>query len=92
MFAARQHCVSPSHPILSLISIDNDTLHLMKKQERELRKLAKQHGFSLVKKGGHIKWQHSSGVIVFTGGTISDRRALKNIDHIFKQALASNNP
>ena len=62
----------------------------MRKEERELRKLAKRHGFCLVKKQRHMKWQHPSGVIVFTGSTISDRKAQKNIDSIFKHALESN--
>ena len=62
----------------------------MRKEERELRKLAKRHGFCLVKKQRHMKWRHPSGVIVFTGSTISDRKAQKNIDSIFKHALKSN--
>lgn len=62
----------------------------MRKEERELRKLAKRHGFCLVKKRPHMKWRHPSGVIVFTGSTISDRKAHKNIDTIFKHALKSN--
>ena len=57
----------------------------MKKEERELRKLAKQHGFCLVSKRRHFKWRHTSGAIVITGATISDRRAHKNIEHVFSK-------
>lgn len=30
--------------------------------------------------GGHFRWKHPNGSIVFTGSTPSDRRALKNIE------------
>lgn len=52
--------------------------------KRDLHKLIEQvvaRGWEVAKtSGGHLRWKHPSGSIVFTSSTPSDRRALKNIE------------
>lgn len=59
----------------------------MRKEERELRKVASQWGFELVECRNHFKWRHPSGAQVTTGVTVSDHRARRNIEAQFRKAL-----
>jgi predicted RNA binding protein YcfA (HicA-like mRNA interferase family) len=46
------------------------------------------YGFAEKRSGKHRIWQHPSGAVVTTGSTISDHRALKNIERDCRRALA----
>tara|TARA_Y100000401_G_scaffold25721_1_gene17959 strand:+ start:3680 stop:3871 length:192 start_codon:yes stop_codon:yes gene_type:complete len=59
----------------------------MRKEERELRKVANRWGFELVEWSNHFKWKHPSGAQVTTGVTLSDHRARRNIEAQFRKAL-----
>jgi|TARA_B100001939_G_C16901109_1_gene600024 hypothetical protein len=62
----------------------------MRKEERELRKVADRWGFTLIEWKTHFKWKHPSGAQVTTGMTISDHRARRNIEAQFRKALINN--
>jgi hypothetical protein len=47
------------------------------------------HGFIEVRRTRHRIWQHPSGAVVTTGSTISDHRALMNIERDCRRALAA---
>jgi hypothetical protein len=52
-------------------------------RNRDLRRLARDalaEGWSIEMIGGcHFKWTHPEGGFLFTGGSVSDRRAIRNI-------------
>lgn len=53
----------------------------MSKQLRQIMKAAAKRGWEIVKtNGGHFKWTHPDGAIMFTAQTPSDPRAIKNIE------------
>jgi len=45
------------------------------------------HGFVEKRSNRHRIWQHPTGAVVTTGSTISDHRALKNIERDCRRAL-----
>jgi len=47
------------------------------------------YGFVEVRRSRHRIWQHPSGAVVTTGSTLSDHRALKNIERDCRRALAA---
>jgi hypothetical protein len=46
------------------------------------------YGFTEKRSKRHRIWQHPSGATITTGSTISDRRALANIERDCRRALA----
>lgn len=57
--------------------------------KRALFALTKKHGFSLHRESKHYIFKHSSGKILVAAKTVSDRRALKNVERDIKRVLAS---
>jgi hypothetical protein len=51
--------------------------------------IAAKFGFVEVRHTRHRIWQHPSGAVVTTGSTLSDRRALMNIEKQFRRSLAA---
>jgi hypothetical protein len=51
--------------------------------------LAAHYGYSEHRSKRHRVWKHPSGAVVTTGSTISDHRALMNIERDFRRALAA---
>jgi len=51
--------------------------------------IAAKFGFIEVRHKRHRVWQHPSGAVVTTGSTLSDHRALANIEKQFRRSLAS---
>ena len=51
--------------------------------------IAAKFGFVEVRHTRHRIWQHPSGATVTTGSTLSDRRALLNIEKQFRRSLAA---
>ena len=49
--------------------------------------IAAKYGFVQVRHTRHRIWQHPSGAVATTGSTLSDCRALLNIEKQFKLAL-----
>jgi hypothetical protein len=47
------------------------------------------HGFIEKRSKRHRIWQHPSGAVVTTGSTLSDHRALANIERDCRRALAA---
>jgi hypothetical protein len=47
---------------------------------RDLNRLAALHGFGRAERtgGGHLRFRHVSGAVVYTGSTPSDRRSWRN--------------
>ncbi len=51
--------------------------------------IAAKYGFVEVRHKRHRVWQHPSGAVVTTGSTLSDHRALANIEKQFRRSLVS---
>jgi predicted RNA binding protein YcfA (HicA-like mRNA interferase family) len=49
--------------------------------------IAARFGFMEHRRKRHRIWKHPSGIVVTTGSTLSDRRALLNIEKQFRRAL-----
>ncbi len=59
----------------------------MPKKLTDIHKLAAKYGLGLKRQRKHCVWEHLvSGCIVTTSKTISDSRALKNIESDFRKA------
>lgn len=52
-------------------------------------KLAKSYGFELLRSKKHLIFKHESGIRLVTGKSISDYRALKNIESNIKKLLSN---
>lgn len=52
-------------------------------------KLANSYGFELIRSKKHLVFKHKSGVRLVTGKSISDNRALKNIESSIKKLLSN---
>ena len=57
---------------------------------KEVIKLASSYGFKLLRSRKHMIFKHESGARLVTGASISDRRALKNIESDIKKLLSNN--
>lgn len=57
---------------------------------KEVMKLASSYGFKLLRSRKHMIFKHESGARLVTGASISDRRALKNIESNIKKLLSNN--
>jgi predicted RNA binding protein YcfA (HicA-like mRNA interferase family) len=66
------------------------TLIMPSDVSKRIVQLAKSYGFTLVRQKRHLIFKHSSGKILATSFTCSDRRALKNIESTIKQLLLKN--
>lgn len=62
------------------------------KYAKEVIKLASRYGFKLMRSRKHMIFKHESGVRLVTGASISDKRALKNIESNIKKLLSNNDP
>jgi predicted RNA binding protein YcfA (HicA-like mRNA interferase family) len=47
---------------------------------KPLVEAARRKGFVLVRRNKHLVFKHESGVILVTSATVSDRRALQNME------------
>jgi predicted RNA binding protein YcfA (HicA-like mRNA interferase family) len=56
---------------------------------RRIVKLAESYGFKLIRQKRHLIFKHSSGKVLTTSLTCSDRRALKNVEATIKNLLAN---
>lgn len=53
---------------------------IIPKELRTLAKLAEQQGWEITKtSGGHFRWRGPDGALVISGSTLSDHRAVKNM-------------
>lgn len=52
-------------------------------------KLANAYGFKLVRSKKHLIFKHESGIRLVTGKSISDNRALKNVESTIKKLLSN---
>lgn len=54
---------------------------MSRRHTREVNRLAASHGFGRaeVTGGGHLRFRHPCGVVVYTSATPSDRRARSNL-------------
>ena len=57
---------------------------------KEVIKLASSYGFKLLRSRKHMIFKHESGARLVTGASISDWRALKNIESDIKKILSNN--
>ena len=51
----------------------------MHKKLRELQQIAAEYDFVLYRRAKHLQWRHPNGAMVFTGQTLSDRRAWRQV-------------
>lgn len=59
----------------------------MTRHARDLDRLAARYGFEpgRVTRGGHLRYRHRSGAVVFAAATPSDRRARRNAVALFRR-------
>jgi predicted RNA binding protein YcfA (HicA-like mRNA interferase family) len=58
--------------------------------QKELIRMAKKHGFVLVRQKKHFVFKHYSGVVFVCSKTASDRRAFCNIKKEMERILRAN--
>ncbi len=58
---------------------------------KDIKKLAEQHGFVLVRQRKHFVFKHPSGAIFTCGKSCSDRRAIRNAERDLRKLLENNN-
>lgn len=62
----------------------------MKKEiNSRVTELAKVYGFELIRSKKHLIFKHESGIRLVTGKSISDNRALKNVESTIKKLLSN---
>ena len=61
----------------------------MPKRERELRRLAREHGWTLVHGGKHWILRHPSGAVASATDTPGDRRDLRNLAAKLRRKIAA---
>lgn len=54
---------------------------------KEVLRIAKQNGFVLARQKKHYVFKHPSGAVFCCGKTLSDKRALENIEKEMKRTL-----
>jgi hypothetical protein len=58
------------------------------KTQTKLKAMMKSYGFTLHRKTNHFVWRDANGVQIVTGKTISDHRAIANIEKTIARARA----
>ena len=56
-----------------------------------LKRLMKEKGFALIRRGKHDIWRDTSGIQIVTSTTPSDFRTMKNIEASIKKARLKTN-
>lgn len=54
--------------------------------KKKIDKIAKEHGFLLIRAKKHKVWRNANGVTIVTGNSPSDRNAERNIEKSFFRA------
>lgn len=68
----------------------NRTFLMSSDTTKRIVELAKSYGFTLLRQKRHFIFKHSSGKIITTSRTASDKRALKNIESTIKKLILTN--
>lgn len=68
----------------------NHTFPMPSDTTKRIVELAKFYGFTLLRQKRHLIFKHSSGKIIATSRTASDKRALKNIESTIKKLILNN--
>lgn len=68
----------------------NRTFLMSSDTTRRIVELAKSYGFTLLRQRRHLIFKHSSGKIITTARSASDKRALKNIESTIKKLILTN--
>lgn len=57
------------------------------KTDLQLRQLCESHGYTLIRHSRHLVWRHPvTGHQIVTATSVSDRRALRNIQALIRRA------
>lgn len=62
------------------------------RKAQPLVKVAERFGFVLTRRNRHLVFHHPNGAMLVASATASDRRALLNMEHMARRALAQHRP
>jgi len=68
----------------------NRTFLMSSDTTKRIVELVKSYGFTLLRQKRHLIFKHSSGKVITTSRTSSDKRALKNIESTIKKLILNN--